>query len=57
METVEYTERIFIHYFKLALTKAGVPWDTDFGAELSAALDPIRDLERRVADLEAATLG
>lgn len=40
------------HYVRLALEFAGKPWDPDYAAEIDSILDPVRDLETRVAELE-----
>jgi hypothetical protein len=37
----EEAKEVFVHYFKLALTRAGVNWHSDCQAEIEAAIDMI----------------
>jgi hypothetical protein len=37
----EYAKRIFVHYFKIALTRSGGVWDSDCQAEIEGAVDAL----------------
>jgi hypothetical protein len=41
MNSQEYAKRIFVHYFKLALTRSGGAWDSDCQAEIEGAVDAL----------------
>jgi hypothetical protein len=41
LTSAEYAKRIFVHYFKLALTRSGGVWDSDCQAEIEGAVDAL----------------
>jgi hypothetical protein len=37
----EYAKRIFVYYFKLALTRSGGVWDSDCQSQIEGAVDAL----------------
>lgn len=39
MDSINYTKRIFVYYFKLAFEAAGLRWDSDNQSEIEEAIN------------------
>jgi hypothetical protein len=47
----EDAKRVLVHYFKMVADKIGMPWDSDYTAELHGIVDDI--VEATVEEVDA----